>query len=139
KDLRDAFSAWIDTARSMGRDIPKPGADGKPVAALVRFPRSLHEELTEIADREGVSFNQFVVTSLSCVIGARTAASSLWWSGAAMGRIRQTSRLASREHQNPYIAVSRHAANEYTIIAERATGVAKSVRSVTATAEVADA
>src|SRR6185437_3594031 len=50
KDLRDAFSAWIDTARSMGRDIPKPGADGKPVAALVRFPRSLHEELTEIAD-----------------------------------------------------------------------------------------
>lgn len=85
QDLQLAFNAWVDTARSMGRDIPRPHSAQKPVAALIRFPRLMHAELTKVAEDEGFSFNQLVITTLATFLGSRTTAKAAnSWSAAVV-------------------------------------------------------
>lgn len=76
-DLGASFAAWIEAAKEMGREIPKPGGPAKPVAVLVRFPRTLHAEGTRAAEAEGTSFNQFVVATIAACIAGRKAASAI--------------------------------------------------------------
>lgn len=74
-DLRLAFEAWVVTAKELGREIPSPGTiEQKPIAALIRFPRTLHAELTSLAKSEGVSFNSLVVSNMSRFVGEQSAA-----------------------------------------------------------------
>jgi hypothetical protein len=62
----------------LGREIPGPGSQElKPIAALVRFPRTLHAELTAVAKSEGTSFNQLVVTQMSQFLGERKGTRSV--------------------------------------------------------------
>jgi antitoxin HicB len=70
--IEDAMSAWIEVALTDGLSIPEP----RPLEAysgkfVVRVPKSLHRELVEAADHDGVSLNSFVNTSLATVIGGR--------------------------------------------------------------------
>lgn len=62
----EARRLWIETEYEDGHDIPLPSYpeeySGKFVA---RLPRSLHGQLAEGADRQGVSLNQHVVALLS--------------------------------------------------------------------------
>lgn len=62
----EARRLWIETEYEEGRDIPPPSYpeeySGKFV---VRLPRSLHRQLAEEAERQGVSLNQHVVALLS--------------------------------------------------------------------------
>jgi antitoxin HicB len=72
--LKEAMAAWIATALKEGRDIPEP----RTVAThsgrlLLRMPRSLHAALTQAAERESVSLNQFITDSLASVVGWRRA------------------------------------------------------------------
>ena len=64
--IQDAMRAWIDISIEDGDAIPEPAPDedysGKFV---VRLPRSLHRQLVETAEREGVSLNQFVNVALA--------------------------------------------------------------------------
>jgi antitoxin HicB len=72
--IEDAKRAWITTALEDGEMIPEPASSqtysGKFV---VRVPKSLHRDLAEAAEREGVSLNTFVNTALSRAIGAHLA------------------------------------------------------------------
>ena len=64
--IEDAMRGWIGVALDENIPIPEPAPDeeysGKFVA---RLPRSLHRQLVETAEREGVSLNQFVNVALA--------------------------------------------------------------------------
>lgn len=64
--IEDAMRGWIGIALEDGIPVPEPAPDedysGKFV---VRLPRSLHRQLAEAAEREGVSLNQFVNVALA--------------------------------------------------------------------------
>ena len=72
--IQDAIRAWIETALEDGAPIPEPRKEeaysGKFV---VRIPKSLHRDLAEAAERDGVSLNTFVNTALSRAVGAHLA------------------------------------------------------------------
>ena len=61
-----AMRGWLEISLEDGDVIPEPAPDedysGKFV---VRLPRSLHRQLVETAEREGVSLNQFVNVALA--------------------------------------------------------------------------
>jgi antitoxin HicB len=68
--IEDAMRGWIGVALEDGIPIPEPKPDddysGKFV---VRVPRSLHRQLAEAAEREGVSLNQFINVALALAVG----------------------------------------------------------------------
>lgn len=72
--IEDAKISWLETALEDGQPIPEPkpieGYSGKFV---VRVPKSLHRELVEAAEREGVSLNAFVNVALGRAIGSMQA------------------------------------------------------------------
>jgi predicted RNase H-like HicB family nuclease len=69
--LEDAAKDWIDAALDLKQEIPSPSQSlsfgGK---YLLRLPKSLHRQLALISEREGVSLNQFIVSTLSEKVGA---------------------------------------------------------------------
>lgn len=70
-NLERTAGGWIQAALDMGQLIPEPAANqtfgGK---ILLRLSRSLHRQVADLADREGVSLNQFIVTALAEKAGA---------------------------------------------------------------------
>ena len=63
---QDAIEAWIDAAKQMGRDIPKPGELEQQSGKWVqRVPKSIHFRLVRRAKEEGVSLNTLVITMLT--------------------------------------------------------------------------
>ena len=75
--IQQAMSDWISEALRDGREVPEP----KPVdehsgRLLLRMPRTLHAELTRLAEREGVSLNQFITDALASAVGWRLARSA---------------------------------------------------------------
>jgi antitoxin HicB len=75
--IQDAMLAWLEVALEDGLPIPEPRSDedysGKFV---VRMPRSLHRDLVEMADREGVSLNQYINVTLARSVGRPVSAGS---------------------------------------------------------------
>jgi predicted RNase H-like HicB family nuclease len=69
--LEDAAKDWIEAALDLKQEIPAPlqslSFGGK---VLLRLPKSLHRQLALIAEREGVSLNQFIVSALAEKVGA---------------------------------------------------------------------
>ncbi|MHB0876381.1 MAG: type II toxin-antitoxin system HicB family antitoxin [Anaerolineae bacterium] len=68
--IRDAMAGWLAVAIEDGDDIPEPRAlssySGKFV---IRVPASLHRDLVEAAEREGVSLNQYCNVALARHVG----------------------------------------------------------------------
>ncbi len=68
--IRDAMAGWIEAALEHGDHIPEPrpleGYSGKFV---LRVPTSLHHDLAEAAEREGVSLNQYCNVVLARSVG----------------------------------------------------------------------
>lgn len=66
KAAKGFVRGWLDEAEARGWTVPeptqRPEASGKFV---VRLPRSLHAQLQELAEAEGTSLNQLVVSLLS--------------------------------------------------------------------------
>ena len=73
--IQDAMHGWLEVALEDGDSIPEPREiedySGK---FLVRVPRSLHRDLIEMAEREGVSLNQYICTTLARSVGRPGAA-----------------------------------------------------------------
>ena len=71
-DARDSIRAWIAAARKFGDPVPAPSQQhlfsGKFVT---RLPKSLHMNASAAAKREGVSLNQFVVSTLAEAVGEK--------------------------------------------------------------------
>ena len=68
--IQEAMLLWLEVALEEGLPIPEPrreeGYSGKFV---VRVPRSLHRELAETAEQEGVSLNQYINAALAHSVG----------------------------------------------------------------------
>jgi antitoxin HicB len=73
--IQDAMRAWVETSIEEGLDIPAP----RPVERysgkfIVRVPKSLHRELIQAAERDGVSLNAFVNVALAKAVGEKSSA-----------------------------------------------------------------
>jgi antitoxin HicB len=73
--IEDAKRAWIETALEDGQLVPEP----RPIQEysgkfVVRLPKSLHRQLAEAAEREGVSLNALVNVALAAYIGGEAHA-----------------------------------------------------------------
>jgi antitoxin HicB len=68
--IRDAMEGWISVALEDGIEVPRPRALGRYSGKfVVRVPQTLHADLVRSAEREGVSLNQFVSTTLARSLG----------------------------------------------------------------------
>ena len=74
KDARAAIVSWVEAAEKFGDPIPEPNRlEGYSGKFVTRIPRSLHMMLVDMARREGVSLNQFVLTKLAEAAGEKQA------------------------------------------------------------------
>jgi antitoxin HicB len=72
--LKDAMRNWLQAALEMGQAIPEPAPQAEYSGKfVVRLPRSLHRQLVETAEQEGVSLNQLVNVALAQVVGRAAA------------------------------------------------------------------
>jgi antitoxin HicB len=73
-EIEDARISWIKVSYEYGDPIPLPPTEtqysGK---TLLRMPRSLHQKLSEGAEREGVSLNHHLVALLSAASASQDA------------------------------------------------------------------
>ena len=68
---------WFETCLQLGIPIPQPIEPQKfSGKIIVRMPPTLHESLTRIAELEGVSLNQYMVSSLARCAGQDEAKKS---------------------------------------------------------------
>lgn len=71
QNLDEVAKSWIETSIELGQEIPEPfvnqGYSGK---IALRLPRSLHRQAIRVAEREGVSLNQFLITAIASRLGA---------------------------------------------------------------------
>lgn len=76
--LDRAAKAWIEAALDQGQEIPPPfinqGYAGK---VALRLPRSVHRRAAQLAERDGTSLNQFLLTKIAAGIGAEELYSRL--------------------------------------------------------------
>lgn len=69
-NIQEAMHLWLEVSLEQGDAIPEPRSEeaysGKFV---IRVPRSLHRDLAETADQEGVSLNQYINAALAQSVG----------------------------------------------------------------------
>ena len=84
--LREAMALWFESALVDGDPIPEPTPEpsynGK---VLVRMPRSLHRQLAQRAQTEGVSINQLAVALLAAGLGQTAPGDRRYSGGTAIG------------------------------------------------------
>ncbi|HBQ85036.1 MAG TPA: toxin-antitoxin system HicB family antitoxin [Syntrophomonas sp.] len=74
ESLKDVVETWLEIAREEGKEIPHPRIyidseySGK---FTLRTPKTLHRQLVEEAEREGVSLNQFILSLIAYNFGAK--------------------------------------------------------------------
>jgi predicted RNase H-like HicB family nuclease len=70
-NLEEAAKSWIEASLEQGHEIPEPfmnqGFGGK---IALRLPRSLHRQAVRMAERDGISLNQFLVSAIAARIGS---------------------------------------------------------------------
>ena len=68
--IREAMVVWIETALEDGEKIPRPrSVEDYSGRFVIRIPKSLHKELVEMAEREGVILNTYVNVALGKTVG----------------------------------------------------------------------
>jgi predicted HicB family RNase H-like nuclease/DNA-directed RNA polymerase specialized sigma24 family protein len=73
--IEDAIEEWIEDALAKGQEVPDPRmAASYSGRLMLRMPRSLHAELSEAAERERVSLNQFIARSLERALASSAVA-----------------------------------------------------------------
>lgn len=74
RNLEDAAANWIEATLAQGQSIPEPSAhhefSGK---FLLRMPPSVQRKAAQLADRERMSLNTYLVSAISAAVGARAA------------------------------------------------------------------
>jgi antitoxin HicB len=67
--IDDAMRCWLEVSLEDGDPIPEPRpAEEYSGKFVVRVPKSLHRQLVEEAERDGVSLNQFVNVALAAAV-----------------------------------------------------------------------
>lgn len=105
--IEDAMRAWIETALEDGQPVPEPQKQVEYSGKFVlRVPRTLHRQLVERSETEGVSLNQLCSTLLAQAIG--TTSSAFQPTHRAEARLRKTkysaSAVAIQEEHSSYDA-----------------------------------
>ncbi|MBV9636641.1 MAG: type II toxin-antitoxin system HicB family antitoxin [Methylobacteriaceae bacterium] len=73
-NLDRVAESWLEATLARGQRIPEPVENTSFSGKLVlRMPKSLHRKAAHIAAREGVSLNQFIVTSVAEQVGRHSA------------------------------------------------------------------
>ncbi len=68
--IEESRRLWLESAYEDGLDIPLPrDLEQYSGKFFIRAPRSLHRKLDQLAKREGVSLNQYLVATLSRSVG----------------------------------------------------------------------
>lgn len=74
KNLNDAAMNWIEAAQEQGQFIPEPFDAGDASGRIaLRLPRNLHRKAAQMAQRDRVSLNTFLVEAIAAWIGASNA------------------------------------------------------------------
>ena len=69
-NLEEAAQNWIESALAQGMAIPEPSASqGYSGTVSLRLPKSIHRRAAELAHRDGVSLNQFLVAAIAHRVG----------------------------------------------------------------------
>ncbi len=69
--IQDAMIVWIQGSLDAGLAIPEPQNESSYSGKFsVRLPKSFHRDLVQVAEREGVSLNQYINVTLSRAIGS---------------------------------------------------------------------
>ena len=64
--IEDAKRAWLEATLESGMNVPLPSTEREYSGKLViRIPKTLHSSLSETAEKEGVSLNQYINHILS--------------------------------------------------------------------------
>ena len=72
-NLDDAMLGWIKGELEDGEPIPEPREEEDYSGKFnTRVPKSLHRKLVEVAEREGVSLNQWINTALAEAVGIQS-------------------------------------------------------------------
>ena len=68
--IEEARQLWLEVAYEDGMDIPLPRDEEQFSGKFnVRVPKNLHRKLDRMAKKEGVSLNQYIVSTLSRCVG----------------------------------------------------------------------
>lgn len=74
----EARQLWIETEYDDGHSIPMPSYPEEYSGKFnLRLPKSLHRQLAERAETEGVSLNQYVLALLAASVGERRVLSEI--------------------------------------------------------------
>jgi len=66
REIQGVKRDWIKTNLALGNKMPEPLRTRKYSGKVIlRMPPSLHENLVKIAEIDGISFNQYMVSALS--------------------------------------------------------------------------
>lgn len=72
----EAIEGLQEMATEDGAPFPEPAQEGSTEwsgRVTLRLPKSLHRQATEVAEDEGVSFNQFLVTVITDAVARKSA------------------------------------------------------------------
>ena len=74
RNLEAAAESWIEELLGMGQQVPEPAAGNQYSGRVaLRLPRSLHRNAAQLAEREGTSLNQFLVSAIAEKVGAKSS------------------------------------------------------------------
>jgi predicted RNase H-like HicB family nuclease len=77
--LEETAAGWLEAAIDKKQTIPNPIENTEfSGRLLLRMPKGLHKKAARIAEYEGVSLNQFIITSLAEQVGERTRMYNEW-------------------------------------------------------------
>jgi predicted RNase H-like HicB family nuclease len=78
-NLDEAAKSWIEASLELGQEIPEPFANqGFGGKIALRLPKSLHKQAARLAERDGVSLNQFLVSAIAEHVGAEVLSDQLY-------------------------------------------------------------
>jgi len=77
-NLERAAQSWIEASLGQGNEIPEPSSNiGYSGKIALRLPKSMHRQAVRLAERNGTSLNQFLVSAVAARIGAEELYSRL--------------------------------------------------------------
>ncbi len=79
ENLEKTAQGWLLSAMELGQTIPRPvevgGFSGK---LMLRLPKGLHKKASLVAEREGVSLNNFIMCAVAEQVGERARTQILY-------------------------------------------------------------
>ncbi len=72
KEAEENKNIYLETLKDLGKKIPQPRTRKESKASgklSLRLSKSLHKDLAEISNEEGISMNQYVIEAISEKIG----------------------------------------------------------------------